>query len=300
VADGLFEGLVPVSAGGSVHVRAHGTGPALVFCNGLGVSTHFWRPAAEAFAPGWRAVTWDYRGHGASGPAPAAGFSIRACAEDLLGVMDALGIESAVLAGHSMGSQVILEAYRLAPGRVRGLVPTLGGYGRTVESFFGTKWSWRVLKAVSAVVARRPREAQALVRLGTSVPGAFAAARRLGIVDAQAFPREEELPYLAHMAGLDLGTFFQLATDLQLHDASGLLPEVRVPVLVFGADRDLFTPLSLSETMAARIPGAELCVLRGGSHAALVEQPELLCLRLERFLLDRVGGPPMAHPPRAT
>ena len=53
----------------------------------------------------------------------------------------------------------------------------------------------------------------------------------------------------------------------------------------------------MSERMVELIPGAELCVLRGGSHAALVEQPQLLCLRLERFLVDRLGQPPMSRVP---
>jgi hypothetical protein len=44
------------------------------------------------------------------------------------------------------------------------------------------------------------------------------------------------------------------------------------------------------------IPGAELCVIRGGSHAALIEQPELICLRIERFVMDRLGAPPMGRP----
>jgi pimeloyl-ACP methyl ester carboxylesterase len=49
-------------------------------------------------------------------------------------------------------------------------------------------------------------------------------------------------------------------------------------------ERDLFTPLQRSREMASRIPRAELLVLREGSHAAMVEQPELLALTMEKFL----------------
>jgi pimeloyl-ACP methyl ester carboxylesterase len=97
-------------------------------------------------------------------------------------------------------------------------------------------------------------------------------------------PREEFEPYFAHLSQLDLRGYFALARDLLSHDASDLLAQIAVPVLVVAGERDLFTPAARSREMAARIPGAELLVLREGSHAALVEQPELLALTLEKFL----------------
>ena len=63
-----------------------------------------------------------------------------------------------------------------------------------------------------------------------------------------------------------------------------------MPALVVAAERDLFAPAARCREMAARIPGAELLVLREGSHAALVEQPELVALTLEKFLARIEGG----------
>jgi pimeloyl-ACP methyl ester carboxylesterase len=299
VSSRVEEGFLPVPGGGSLAFRAEGEGPALILCNGLGVSTFFWHHVVSAFAGRHQVVTWDYRGHGRSGKAPREGFTIRTCAEDLLRLMDRLGIEKAVLMGHSLGSQVILEACRLAPERVLGLVPTLGGYGRTVETFFHSRHSVRALQLLEAVANVRPSLSQRVVKTFAQLPGAVRFAKLAGLVSKDLCPPEEMAPYLAHLATLDLNVYFQLANDLQAHDATDLLPQLKVPVLVFGADRDLFTPLFVSERMTALIPGAELCVLRGGSHAALVEQPQLLCLRLERFLVDRLGTPPMTHMPGA-
>jgi pimeloyl-ACP methyl ester carboxylesterase len=59
---------------------------------------------------------------------------------------------------------------------------------------------------------------------------------------------------------------------------------------VIAAERDTFTPPELAKAMADRIPGAELFVLRGGSHAAVVEQPEAIVLRMEKFLRERLGA----------
>jgi pimeloyl-ACP methyl ester carboxylesterase len=74
----------------------------------------------------------------------------------------------------------------------------------------------------------------------------------------------------------------------QEHDAGPLLSEIRAPTLVVAGERDLFTPRKLSLEMAQRIPSAELLEIPRGSHAALIEQPELINLRLEKFLRERV------------
>jgi pimeloyl-ACP methyl ester carboxylesterase len=112
----------------------------------------------------------------------------------------------------------------------------------------------------------------------------FEAVRALGIVHPDLCPREEFEPYFEHLSQLDLRGYFALARDLLTHDASDLLEQITVPVLVVAGERDLFTPLARSRELASRIPGAELLVLRQGSHAALVEQPELVALTLEKFL----------------
>src|SRR5262249_36749139 len=96
--------------------------------------------------------------------------------------------------------------------------------------------------------------------------------------------REEFVPYFEHLERLDLRVWFALAQDLLTHDASEVLPSVSVPALVVAGERDLFTPVRRSQEMAAAIPGAELLVLRGGSHAALVEQPEVIDQAVGRFL----------------
>lgn len=292
------EQFVRLDDGTALYVRSEGHGPAIVFCNGLGVSTFFWDHYRAAFAGNYRTVTWDYRGHGRSGPAPKTGFGIVTCASDMFRVMDALSIDKAVLVGHSLGSQTILEAYRQAPERVLALVPTLGGYGRTVETFMNTKLSVPALKAMRKLAMVSPGTSKALLERVVGWQATWLVVRTLGVVHPDLCPRQEMEPYLEHLARLDLKTYFQLAQDLQDHDATDVLPTVKVPTLVFAGERDLFTPLEISRRMAERIPGAELCVVPRGSHAALIEQPQLMSLRLERFLVERLDLPFMTRMPR--
>ena len=259
--------------------RADGSGgTALVACNGIGVSSFFWRPFARHFAGTHTFVTWDYRGHGQS-PVPAhpEDMTVSQCARDLWTVAGAAGFSRAVLLGHSMGTQVILEAYRLHPSRAQALVPMLGAAGKVMPPM-------PILSALIEVGAKNAGPAARAMRAVLQLPGVWEAARALRIVHPDLCPREAFEPYVEHLRQLDLRGYFALARDLLTHDASGLLEQVRAPTLVIAGERDLFIPAARSREMASRIRGAELLVVREGSHAALVEQPELVALTLEKFL----------------
>lgn len=281
-------GAAEAPDGALLRWRAEGEGPvALVACNGIGVSTFFWRRLAQHFSASGRYtfVTWDYRGHGQSPvPADPENLTVALCARDLWSVVESAGFPRAVLLGHSMGSQVILEAYRQRPGSVRALVPTLGAAGNVFSSFLGLSGLAPLARLVVEVGAANAQLAEQVLRGALRIPGVWEAVKALGIVHPDLCPREEFEPYFAHLAQLDLRGYFALARDLLSHDASDLLPQVDVPVLIVAGERDLFTPLQRSREMAEKIRGAEILVLREGSHAALVEQPELIALTLEKFL----------------
>ena len=76
----------------------------------------------------------------------------------------------------------------------------------------------------------------------------------------------------------------------QEHDAADMLGNILCPALIVAGERDLFTPRHLSLEMAQRIPRAELLEIPRGSHAALIEQPELINLRLEKFFAGPVAA----------
>ena len=271
--------------------RADGAGPALLCSNGIGVSTSFWRKLADHFAPTHTVVTWDYRGHGRSPlPEHPEGVTVAQCARDLWTVAERAGVREAVLLGHAMGAQVSLEAYRLRPAGVRAFVPILGAARGFFSSFIGGAALTPVLTFLLEVGARNAALAQKALRSILMLPGVWQAARALRRVHPDLGPREDFDPYLEHLQQLDLRAYFALARDLLSHDASPMLAEVNVPTLVVAGDRDLFTPIARSRELASRIAGAELLVVRGGSHAVLVEQPELIALAVEKFLrLNGIG-----------
>jgi pimeloyl-ACP methyl ester carboxylesterase len=111
---------------GEVELRVveQGVGPAVVLCHGFPGLAHSWRSQLPVLAAnGFRAVAPDMRGYGGSGrPADPAAYDRRGTVADMVGLLDALDIETAVFAGHDFGADLVWDLPQWAPGRVRALV----------------------------------------------------------------------------------------------------------------------------------------------------------------------------------
>ncbi len=264
-------------------------GPALVCCNGVGVSTFFWDYLAESFTATHRVLVWDYRSHGGSGATPnLSTLTIADIADDLAAVMDSAGIDRAIVLGHSMGCQVVLEFYHRYPHRTEALVPMLGSFGRPADTFLDSWVGPAIFRTAYAIGTRVPKLVEMGLRASLRQPLTWQMTRRSGLVHPDLARKEDVDPYLEHMARLDPRVFLEFVRAAQEHDAGPLLPNIEVPTLVVAGERDLFTPRYLSVEMAGRIPRAELLEIPRGSHAALIEQPELINLRLEKFIRENV------------
>lgn len=263
-----------------------GSGPCVVFCNGIGVAaSSFWAKISRALSKFYCTLNWDYRGHGrSSAPEHPERLGIGTCAEDLARVMDQLGIEQAVVAGHSMGVQVAFEFYRRFPERVLGLIPTLGSYQRPFDTFMRFRRSPQLFRVVSEFVLRHPSIAERVWPHLFDIRAAKLLSRWIPLTHPTLFPHAELDFYLSHMSSISPVVFFHLARHMQSHSADEILEEIDVPCLIFAGENDLFTPLELSVEMYQRIPQAEFQLIRHGSHGALAEQPDLFWLRMQLFL----------------
>src|SRR5215831_7028234 len=97
-----------------------GDGAPVVFSHGYLMDSSMFDPQVAALAPEYRVITWDERGFG--GTRATAPFTYWDSANDVLGLLDHLGIDQAVLAGMSQGGFLSMRAALLAPERVRALV----------------------------------------------------------------------------------------------------------------------------------------------------------------------------------
>jgi pimeloyl-ACP methyl ester carboxylesterase len=280
-------GKIEVQKGLYIRWESFGQGEAIVCCNGVGVSTFFWKYIKRQFSDRFQIILWDYRGHGASDRLPTPDFtdlSISTTADDLALVLEAAGAGPAVVVGHSMGCQVALELYAKKPELVRGLILMQGSAGRVLDTFFDLSISVYghklLLKAFDAAGDTGQRITKLLLNNGLS----WQVTKLIRMVDPYYTKKEDFMPYLEHLASLDLRMFLRMVEEAHIHDCFPLLPNVEVPTLIVAAENDKFTPVWLSELMAQELPRSELLMLANGTHAALIEHPDTINHRIERFL----------------
>lgn len=260
-----------------------------VLCDGIACDGFIWKYLWPDLAREMPVVHWNYRGHGRSGaPVDSDRVDVAAHAEDLAAVRRFVGDPPVVLFGHSMGCQVVLEELRRHRERVRGIVLMCGSYGRVTKTFRGVPILEMILPKVIAAVKKNEGLVRALwERLPSDM--ALKLALKAGDLDPEHFNVEDLRPYVTHVRTMDLPLFLKMLSAAGDHSAEDLLATIDVPVLVVAGERDTFTPLFLAESMAKAIPGAELLVLKNGSHAAPLEQHDLVDGRI-RDLRERVRG----------
>ena len=281
------EGFTESYDGTRIYYRSEGEGFPLVLSNGILCSTGYWLYLRAFFRNRCRVVTFDYRGHGRSElPRHPGNVTVGSFAADLKAVLDALEIPKAVLAGHSMGVQVILELYRRCPEQVMGLVPILGTYGNPFRTFYGFEWPDRIMPRI---LRRSLKHADLIARvfkplLGTriSVP----LARLSGAIHWHLAPNGVMKDYFQQISTMDFRMAFRALLAMSEHSAEDVLSTIRVPTLIIAGEKDPFTPPWLSEKMWRAIPGSELITIPQGTHTALIENPVLMHLRMEVFLRD--------------
>jgi pimeloyl-ACP methyl ester carboxylesterase len=278
-------GFAAAPDGTRIHWSAVGGGsPVLVCCDGIGCDGFAWKYLVRDFAARHRIVRWHLRGHGRSGnPSDPARVTFDDISSDLQAVLRATATRKAVLLGHSMGVQVALEHHRRHPGEVLGLVLICGSYGLPLDTFHDNKAMKILLPALLGAAGKYPQAMSLIWRLLSGGELAYQFATHLE-VNGSLVRRDDFLPYFRHLAGMDPRLFLGMLSHASEHTAFDHLPRVDVPTLVVAGTDDTFTPYRLSEEMHARIPGSELLTVPGGTHVAPIEHPELITLRLEKFL----------------
>ncbi|MGD8608296.1 MAG: alpha/beta hydrolase [Myxococcales bacterium] len=264
-----------------------GEGPPILLCNGLGGSWEAWSHQIQYFRNRYRILSWDYRGlYGSDTPASANALRIVDHARDALSLLEEEGAERAAIVGWSMGVQVGLEMFRAAPEKVASIAMLNGVAGRPWDYVFNLSLVGRLLPPFLRTLRSAPRAIEALVRQATRLPDPGEWLKRIGLtartLDAQVV---DELVDKLRM--LDMDTFLRLLERMGEHDAWDLLSLIDVPVLIIAGSRDVLTPRSAAERMARRIRGSEIMIIPGATHYAALEYPEMINLRLEKFLRER-------------
>jgi pimeloyl-ACP methyl ester carboxylesterase len=240
-----------------IRYDATGDGPAVLLTHGYSATGRMWAPQIEALKDRYRVVAWDMRGHGETdSPDDPAEYSEALTLGDMVGLLQLLGVDRAVVGGLSLGGFMSLAFHLAHPEMVRALVLCDTGPGyRSPDARAG--WNRAAEKRALDF------EARGMDALGSSF-------------EVRATARyHRSAQGLAHAARGMLAQF-----DARIIDH---LPEIRVPTLVIVGERD--EPfIGASEYMAAKIPGARLEVVPGAGHASNLDNPDHFNRILRGFL----------------
>ena len=259
--------VVALRDGGEAHLVEMGEGPALFLLHGASLSAEVWSYQLRDLSGGHRVIAMDLRGHGRS-LAGEQGVTISAMAEDVAEVIADLGLERAVLVGHSMGGMVCLRLAREHPSLfgssvgALALVSTSAGLGLPVLS-----WS-RLASAVSLVAGA----GVGIWRPGRGFPTADTGylASRLGF---GRHPRPAEVAWTLRMLReVDPQVFSQLVGEVLGFEESAPFPGLVVPVVVAVGTSDHLTPPLYARRMAAGFEGARLNEYRNAGHMLMYER----------------------------
>ncbi len=273
--------------GTEIEYQVAGThGPWVVLVNGLGARTTAWRHQIAYLGDQFRFLAWDYRGlhldEDAQEPS-AAPVPIDAHAADMAAILAAENVQGGVWMGWSFGAQVLMEALHKHDVHPDQLVLINPCYGRRSADMSRLR---RFLPQAMWTLESAPELLAGLVQRAASWPETASWLKRLGFV-ASAIDLDALADVVRHFRSLHAPAYFQALRAASTHRIDGMLGSIDVPTLVIVGERDLVTPRPIAEPLARQIPGVELFVVRGATHFVLLEFPELVNLRVEKFLREQ-------------
>ena len=224
--------------------------PVVVLSNSLGATRGMWDPQVPALAERFRVLTYDTRGHGTS-PAPAGPYSIDDLVDDVVALLDRLGVQRAHLAGVSLGGMTGMRLAAREPGRVQRLAVLCSSAKPDPQGFLD--------RAVA-------------VRSGGTAPLAPTIASRW-LTPSYAADHPDLVARLESMiAGADDEGYAACCEAVGRLDLREDLGRITAPTLVISGAQDPALPPEHQRVIAEGIPGAELLTLDPAAHLANLEQ----------------------------
>ena len=243
------------SGSATIAYRVQGHGPAMMLIHGYPLSGELFARNRAQLARRYTVVTPDLRGFGSSTTPDTKG-GVELYAKVMLAVMDHLNIKKAIIGGMSMGGPVVLEMYREAPTRFRGMM--------LIDST--TSPANDVEKAQWPGFGKQAQDKGVASMIPVLMPQMLTTPSRMAQPNVVAFVGSivKRGSVKAAVAG---GSTLANRPDSRN-------TKIGVPVLFLVGQDDPIYPLEMDQKMHQDTPGSRLAVIPGAAHAAVIEKPE--------------------------
>lgn len=246
-----------------LYYGTRGEGKPLVLISGLGYPMWQWHKMVPYLAEYFQVITFDNRGVGQSDK-PAGPYTAQMLAMDTVGLMDALGVEKAIIAGHSMGGFIAQAIAIDYPQRLEKLILCSTNFGGP-HHVPVTPEAMKVLTDVTSDALTRFRNGLVV----STAPG-WAEKNREMIeewVKWRVANPIEPAPYQAQLA-IGLGLLPEAAAF------ENKLSNISVPTLILFGAHDKVVPAANADLLAKQLPVSQICILPDAGHFFPIEVPE--------------------------
>lgn len=248
-----------------IYYEIEGEGPWVTLSHSLACNLHMWDEQMEALTRNYKVLRYDTRGHGQSS-APEGEYTLEQLADDVKGLLDALGIRRTHWVGLSMGG-MIGQAFALKyPGIFQSMVLADTTSRRPPDA--AKMWGERIAIA-------REKGMEALVE---STLGRW-------FTEPYRNSRKDVMQRIAgYIRTTPVAGFIGCCHAISRVDYLERLKEIKIPVLVMVGEHDHGTPPEAARAIHENLPGSELRIIPAAAHLSNVEQAKLFNDALTDFL----------------
>lgn len=250
-----------------IHFEDRGQGTPIVLGHSFLCDGDMWREQIRGLGGRYRFINPDFRGHGQSA-AVRAPFTLYDAVDDVVGVLDRLGIERAVWCGLSIGGMVAMRAALTVPERVDRLI--------IMDSDAGAERFAKTVKyRLMALGVRAFGVGPFLNEITGLMFGESTRQKKPGLVDE----------WRRKFADVDIpSTLICLDSLIKRDSIRTRLGEITVPTLVVVGKEDASLPAALSRSIHHALPNSEFVEVPEAGHLSALEQPEHVNQAISRFL----------------
>ena len=257
----------------SIYYEVHGEGEPLLLIMGYGHNSGHWFSQIPGLSHEYGVIAFDNRGTGRS-VKPDIPYTVQMLAEDMSGLLEALGIDAAHIYGVSMGGMIAQEFALRYPDKMIGLIlgcTTCGGRNSIMPDaeamglLFDTERMKRLTPEEGARETLPFLCNQEFIDNNPDIAERYIA---------------KTVEYVTPLRG-----FMRQAEAITAHDTYNRLPQIKAPTLVIAGTADRLVPVENSRILASRIPNAELVILENMGHFFFMEALE----EANKAILDFLG-----------
>lgn len=255
-----------------LYYEIEGHGEPVVLIPGFAAGRWIWFKQVGDLSRNFRVIVFDPRGVSASDK-PEGPQTIGLLADDVAHLLQTLGVESAHIVGASFGGFVAQEFALKYSSMVRKLV-------LCCTSFGGPNHIAPAPETLLALASTKGLNSEERMRenLLLAFTPEYVRTQVAEVEEVVRLRATNDVPEYIYLSQLQAAMSF---------DAESRVEQTDKPTLVLSGDADIIVPVQNSRNLAARIPGAELHIVKGGSHTFFIEQADEFNRTVTEFLLNR-------------